>query len=116
MNLKDQKLASIISELAADYLVKESNRTSLITITRAEVLNRGKRAIVYFTVLPDSEEKSAWEFIRRKRSDFRKFIIGKKVVGFAPSIDFQIDLGEKNRQRIDELSNQCNLDSSTQKL
>lgn len=106
MNLKDEKLASIISELAAEYLARESNRTSLITVTRSEVQNRGKRAIIYFTVFPNSEENSALEFVRRKRGEFRKFLTLKKVVGFAPIIDFQIDFGEKNRQRIDELSNE----------
>lgn len=106
--LKDAKLAEAIAHLAAEYLQIESNRTSLITVTRAEVLNRGKKVIVYFTVLPDSEEETALKFAQRKQSDFRKFIISRKVVGFAPSIEFQIDVGEKNRQRIDELSNQDN--------
>ena len=104
MTLKDERLGARISELAAEYLTRESNRTSLITVIRTEILNRGKRAIVLFTVLPDSEEKEALEFARRKRSDFRKFVTAKKIMGFAPAIDFQIDLGEKNRQRIDELS------------
>lgn len=102
--IKDERLGARISELAAEYLARESNRTSLITVTRTEILNRGKKAIVFFTVLPDTQEKAALEFARRKRSDFRKYIIEKKIMGFAPSVDFQIDLGEKNRQRIDELS------------
>lgn len=106
MSKRDEKLTVAIKELAAEYLNLESNRSSLVTVTRTDVLNKGRRAIVYFTVLPDSEEKVALEFARRKRSDFRKFITNKKIVGFAPSIDFQIDLGEKNRQRIDELSNE----------
>lgn len=106
MKSRDERLASVIAEIAAEYLARESNRTSLLTVTRAEVLNKGKRAIVYFTVLPDSEEKPALEFLTRRRKDFRMYLNDKKVVGFAPSIDFQIDLGEKNRQRIDELSNE----------
>jgi len=119
------RLAESLREMAAQYLQIESNGTSLITVTRVEVLNRGKRAIVYFTVLPDSparmteviqsggEESKVLKFVQRKRSDFRKYIIDKKIVGFAPSIEFQIDIGEKNRQRIDELSN---LDTQAQNL
>ncbi len=102
-NLKDLKLAGILIDLAAEYINRESNKTSLITVTRVEILNRGKRAIVFFTVLPDSEEEASLEFLKRKRSDLRKFIMEKKPVAFPPSFDFQIDLGEKNRQRIDEL-------------
>jgi ribosome-binding factor A len=103
---KDQRLAHVLAELAAEYINRESNKTSLITVTRVDILNRGKRAIVYFTVLPDNQEGSSLEFLQRKRSDFRKFVIQKKPVAFPPSFDFQIDFGEKNRQRIDELSNE----------
>ena len=106
MILRDDRLATRITELAAEYLQMESNRTSLITVIRTDILNKGRRAIVYFTVLPDLEEERALKFARRKRSDFRKFIIQKKPVAFAPSFDFAIDYGERNRQRIDELSNQ----------
>lgn len=116
MNLKDQRLASAVSELAAEFLNRESNRTSLITITRTIILNKGRRATVMFTVIPDSEEANALEFLQRKRRDLRKFISSKKIVGFSPSIEFELDLGEKNRQRIDELSNESNLDTSSQKL
>lgn len=108
MSTRDERLASTIAELAAEYISRESNRSSLITVTHADVLNKGRRAIVYFTVLPDSDEAGALEFVNRKRSDFRKFVTEKKIVGFAPSIDFQIDFGEKNRQRIDELSSGSN--------
>lgn len=101
---RDERLSLIIKELAAEFLEIESNRQSLITVTRAEILNRGKRAIVFITVFPDSGEERALEFAERKRGEFRKFLTQKKVMGFAPEIHFQIDLGEKNRQRIDELS------------
>ena len=105
-NLKDERLAGVLAELAAEYINRESNKNSLITVTRVEVLNKGKRAIIYFTVLPDSEQNTALEFLQRKRKDFRMFVGSKKPVAFPPSVDFQIDYGEKNRQRIDELSNQ----------
>ena len=104
MNLKDQKLAGILAELAAEYINRESNKNSLITVTRAEVLNKGKKAIIFFSVFPDAAEESSKNFLLRHRGDFRSFVLEKKVVAFAPSIDFQIDYGEKNRQRIDELS------------
>lgn len=105
-NLKDEKLGGVLRELAAEYINRESNKTSLITVTRVEVLNKGKRAIIYFTTLPDSEQEASLTFLQRKRRDFRMFLNSKKVVGFAPSVDFLVDYGEKNRQRIDELSNQ----------
>ena len=103
---KDEKMTSLLSRFAAEYFEVESNKDSLMTITRAELFDRGRRALIYFTALPSEKEASALEFAKRRRQDFRQFIMTKKSFGFAPKIDFAIDLGEHNRQRIDELSNE----------
>ena len=101
---RDEKASSLLVKFAAEYFMIESSKDSLITVTRAEMLDRGRRAMIYFTALPVEKEKAALEFARRRRNDFRIFIMSKKSFGFAPKIDFEIDYGEHNRQRIDELS------------
>lgn len=103
---KDEKAAELLAHFAAEYFSQESNRDSLITVTRAEVYDKGRRANVFFTALPQEKEQAALEFMRRRRSDFRQYVMDKKSFGFAPRVDFEIDLGEHNRQRIDELSNE----------
>lgn len=103
---KDEKQAEMIREFAAEYFSVEASPESLITVTRAEMLDRGKRALIYFTALPREKEEKVLEFAERRKKDFRLFIMSKKSFGFAPRIDFCIDLGEHNRQRIDELSQQ----------
>ena len=95
-----------MTRFAAEYFGIESNNDSLITVTRADILDKGRRALIYFTALPREKEEAVLEFAKRRRRDFRQFIMAKKSFGFAPSIDFCIDLGEHNRQRIDELSNE----------
>lgn len=100
---KDEKAASLLSKFAAEYFLTESNQESLITITKAEILDRGKRATVFFTALPQEKEPAALEFAKRHRSDFRQYVTAKKSFGFTPKIDFAIDLGEHNRQKIDAL-------------
>lgn len=102
-NLKDQRMSSIITELASKYFNIESNRDSLITITKTEIENRGKNAKIFFTVLPNDKENLVLEFMKRKSIDFRKHLIESKVFGFVPSINFFLDKGERNRQRIEEL-------------
>ena len=77
-----------------------------MTVTRAEIFDRGRRALIFFTTMPREKEAEALEFAKRRRSDFRKFVMEKKSFGFTPSMDFCIDEGEHNRQRIDELSNE----------
>jgi ribosome-binding factor A len=103
---KDEKVSSLISRFAAEYFLIESNKDSLITITKTDVFDRGRRAMIYFTALPADKESGALEFAKRRRQDFRQFVMAKKSFGFVPRMDFCIDQGEHNRQRIDELLNE----------
>ncbi len=100
---RDEKTVSLISKFAAEYFGIESSKDSLMTVTKTDILDKGKRAIVFFTALPKEKEDEALAFAKRRRRDFRQFIMAKKSFGFAPRIDFAIDEGEHNRQRIDEL-------------
>lgn len=105
---KDEKMSSLLHKFAAEYFSYESNKESLITITKTELGNRGKNAYIFFTALPVEKEEEALDFMKRRRNDFRKFVMSKKSFGFTPHFDFLIDKGEHNRQRIDELLNDLN--------
>ena len=59
-----------------------------------------------FTVFPETMEKTALEFAKRKRGELKQFVIDNSRIGFVPQLDFAIDLGEKNRQKIDQLLNE----------
>ncbi len=104
MSQRDQKLKDLIKETAATFMQKESNYTSLITITDVSLSDRGKRAIVFFTVLPVEKEKAAIDFAKRKRAEFREYFSEHARMRALPFFDFEIDLGEKNRQKIDEIA------------
>ena len=106
MSERREKTREAITKAAAEFLMRESNRQSLITVTGASVSDNFKRATVYMTVLPDSAETKALEFANRKARDFRDFLREWVKLGILPRVEFVIDRGEKNRQRIDELSSQ----------
>lgn len=108
---KDEKTAELLMHLAAEYFSREGNRDSLITFTNAEMLDRGRRSNIYFTVLPTEREAQALEFVRRKRNDFRLFVMEKNLFGFMPQINFALDEGEKNRQKIDSLLSEHSVDT-----
>ena len=100
---RNEKVANQIKELSALFLERENNRTSLITVTSCNTSPDLKRATIFITVLPDNKESNALDFAKRKRGELRDFIkknLGIKVI---PFLDIQIDNGEKNRQKIDEL-------------
>ncbi len=93
-----------IARLAADYFRLNSDRTSVITVTRATASRDNKSATVYISVIPDSSMQAAINFCKRRRSDLRKFIMERGRLSRIPNIECEIDKGEKNRQRIDEIS------------
>jgi len=104
MPRKDGRKETLLRECAADYISKESNRTSLITVTGARFLSEGNRAEVMVTVLPDNQQAAALDFLNRHKEGFRDYL--KKHAAFKrlPFVSFALDIGEKHRQRIDELS------------
>jgi ribosome-binding factor A len=104
MNERDEKLKDLIKQVAAEFMQRESNYTSIITITDVSVSDRGNRATIFFTVLPDSKEKAALDFAKRMRAEFREYFSEKARMRALPFFDFEIDRGEKNRQKIDEIS------------
>jgi len=101
---KEEKLKSAIREIAARFMQRESNGQSLITITDTQVSKDGKYVNILFTVLPEEKEADALDFSKRKRSEFRDFVKSELKLGRIPMFDFEIDKGEKHRQKIDIIS------------
>lgn len=101
---KQDKVSSLISTLASDFINRESNRESLVTITYADISPNLKNSTIFFTVFPEEKEKTALDFLKRKRSEFREFVREHSRLRVLPVFDFEVDLGEKNRQKIDRLS------------
>ena len=100
---RNEKVANFIKELSAKFLGRENNRTSLITVTSCTASPDLKRATIFITVLPESKEHDALDFAKRKRGELRDYLKQNLKIKSIPFIDIEIDLGEKNRQKIDEL-------------
>lgn len=103
MNTKDERLKEILRDLGARFLQQNGNNSSLLTVTQVKLSDKAKYATILFTVFPETFEKTALEFAKRKRSEFKEFVKENSKLGRLPQMDFEIDLGEKNRQKIDNL-------------
>lgn len=93
--------------MASDYLAREIANpkiVGLITVTRTELAEDFKNVTILLSVLPHSKEGEALRFVKRARSDFRDFVKKRSFLRPVPTIDFEIDYGELNRQRVDELT------------
>lgn len=102
-NFRNEKITNRIKELAAIYIEKEANPSSLITVTRVIISPDGKKADIMVSVLPKDKEKAAYGFIKRNLGELRKAVTKNLRINPIPFLDVKIDEGEKNRQRIDEL-------------
>ena len=103
---RQDKMRQLLREIVANYFARESGARSLITVTDVTISPDFKRATVYITTIPESEENNALDFAKRKRSDLRDFIADTAKLRTLPVFEIKIDEGERNRQRIDELLNQ----------
>lgn len=93
-----------IAHYAAQFLARESNRESLITVTRSDMSPDYKNVTIYLSILPESQAEKALAFAKRVRTDFREYLKQKTNMHPIPTVDFMLDFGEKNRQRVDELT------------
>lgn len=106
MNQRQDKMRQLLRELAAEFFSREAGARSLMTVTDAMISPDFKRATIYFTTIPASEEDRALEFAKRKRTELRDYIGMHAKLRALPVLEVKIDEGERNRQRIDELLNQ----------
>jgi ribosome-binding factor A len=101
-----EKIEDQIKEIAARAIERESNKTALITVTRVELFERGRKAMLLISVMPETGEESAMNFVKRLRPNIREEVKKALNIRTIPFLDVDIDSGEKARRHIDELLNQ----------
>lgn len=106
MGERKVKVEEALKRLAATFLDREADKTSLITVTHIDISPDFQNATIYISVLPDKETEAALYFCKRKMTDFKKYVKDNMTIHSVPFFDVKIDLGEKNRQRIEELGNE----------
>jgi ribosome-binding factor A len=114
MSIRNDRISEILRDLGARFLQENSSGASLMTVTSVGLSSDGKHATIFFTVFSAAQdedskkqlEKTALEFAKRKRSEFKQFVKDNSRLGRIPLLDFEIDEGEKNRQKIDDLLNE----------
>lgn len=109
MSERQEKISHEIQKLAALFLEREGDKTSLITVTRADIAPDLKHSTIYISVLPDNKAEAALYFCKRKMTDFKKFAMKRLSMKAIPFFDVVLDRGEKNRQRIDELERETKI-------
>lgn len=69
-----EKILSALAHTAAEYINRESNRQSLITVTRVDMDERGHEALIFISVFPDDKAYTALDFLNRNADEFKQFV------------------------------------------
>lgn len=101
--MKQHRAEQILKELAADFIERHSNRTSLITVTGIDLAPDMGRATILLSVMPEDKAEQVVEFANRWKQEFRDHVKSRARLRVLPFFEFAIDKGELNRQRIEEI-------------
>lgn len=96
-------MTEIIVRAAARAVAEEASPESLITITDSRLSKDGKTLSLLINVIPKDKEHPAIVFLNRKQHDVFEYVKKHTDLSFIPKIVFEINEGEKNRQRLDAL-------------
>ncbi len=96
-------MEEILHRLAAQFILEEGGKTSLVTVTRVELYPAGKQGLIYFTTLPEDQEDTVLKFLERKAPEFKQYVRDNSRIGIVPHLVFKIDYGERNRQKLDQI-------------
>ena len=97
------RVTELLQELVATFVRHEANTDPLITITSIDLSADLRRAIIFFTTIPDGRERDAQIFLKRNGTNLRNYLKQKSRLRHIPHLEFMIDAGEKHRQHMDEL-------------
>ncbi|MCH7598009.1 ribosome-binding factor A [Patescibacteria group bacterium] len=102
---RHDRMKELLQHLAAEFLNRQSNRTTLITVTDINLTKDARSATILISVFPKDKTKGALDFVRRKRRDLGEYIKTHSRLKRLPRFDFDIDHSEQNRQHLDKLLN-----------
>lgn len=85
------KVLSALEHTAAEFINRESNRQSLITVTRAELDDRGHEAFIFVSVYPDDKAHGAIDFLNRNVDEFKQFVRSRLKMHDIPRYRFMQD-------------------------
>jgi ribosome-binding factor A len=94
-----ERLVAAITKAAAEFVSRESNGRSLVTITRTTLDENGTHVTIYFSVFPDKDTHAVQDFLARRMTDFVTFMRSRIETRAIPRIRF---LPEPNKNAIEE--------------
>lgn len=101
---RQDRLGPQLTKLIADFLATHTPHGILVSVTHTTATTDLANATAFITVFPEDGEDEALRHLRAEESKLKKYLAGHTCMKRTPAIHFEIDIGEKNRRRVDELT------------
>ncbi len=99
---RQEKVNSLLRQFVSSFLVKEKG-SAIVTITRIETSKDLKIAKIFISIFPESKEIEMVKLLKSRIGELHRFIGSRIKMRFLPRLEFEIDKGEKERQKIEKL-------------
>jgi ribosome-binding factor A len=86
-----ERAESIIQKLVSEFINRESNRQSLITVTEVKLDPKTRKTLVFISAYPEKDTRAAVEFLNRRRDDVRMYFKKNSKLAGLPRITFLAD-------------------------
>ena len=86
-----ERADSIIHKLASEFINRESNRTSLITVTRVHSDAKTKHVDIFVSSFPERNTRAAVDFLNRNRDEFHAYVKKHSKLATLPRVRFLAD-------------------------
>ena len=88
---RNARLISALEHATAEFVNRESNRKSLITVMRVELAERDRLARIFVSVLPADQTGAAIDFLSRHKEGLSEYLKKKIQIHALPRIEFLPD-------------------------
>lgn len=86
-----ERVQEELQHAASDFINRESNRRSMITVTGVALDRRGAHANIFVSVFPEKETHAATDFLNRQTDAFRQFLKKNTRLARLPRVRFLAD-------------------------
>jgi len=86
-----ERLIEALKKAASEFINRESNRRSMITVTKVEVHARGSLVDIFVSVFPETGTHAATDFLNRNRDEFKQYLKKHVSLKNIPRVRFHAD-------------------------
>ncbi len=102
-NLRQEKISSLLKRLAAEFFLKNVGEPGVLaSATKAEISADLRNVKIFFSVLPENQERKILKQLFALKKDFRRHIARGLKIKFIPHFIFLIDDSIKKQEKFNK--------------